>query len=69
MLNDKIRYTMKSESTGVHFTFCDRAEKLAREIKRLVEFNFVLVGVEGVDGFKCPPSENEFAHDSEGNLI
>lgn len=66
---DKIRYTMKSESTGVHFTFCDTSAKLVREIKRMVEFNFVLVGVEGVDGFKCPSPENEFAHASEGNLI
>lgn len=65
---DKIRYTMKSESTGVHFTFCDRVDVFAREVKRMVEFNFVLVGVDGVDGFKAPP-ENEFAHDSEGMLL
>lgn len=68
-MQDKIRYTMKSESTGVHFTFCDKPEKLAREIKCMTEFNFVLVGVEGIDGFKCPIQENEFAHDSERNLI
>jgi len=67
-MNEKIRYTMKSESTGVHFTFNDRPEVLVREIKRLVEFNFVLVGIDGVNGFKAP-AENEFAHDSEGGLL
>lgn len=65
---EKVRYTMKSESTGVHFTFCDRPEKLVREIKRMVEFNFVLIGIEGINGFVCP-NENEFAHDSEGNCL
>ncbi len=58
---DKIRYTMKSESSGLLFTFCDRVEVFAREVRRLVEFNFVLVGVEGLDGYKCP-IQNEFAH-------
>lgn len=62
---EKIRYTMRSESSGLSFTFCDKPEKLVREVKRLVEFNFVLVGIEGLDGFICP-SMNEFAHDSEG---
>lgn len=68
-MQDKIRYTLKSESTGLHFTFSDTPALLAREIKRMIEFNFVLIGVEGVDGFTCPPPENEFAHDAEGNLV
>ncbi len=65
---DRIRYTMQSESTGVRFTFSDRPMDLSREVRRLVEFNFILIGVDGIDGYKAPP-ENEFAHDADGICI
>lgn len=67
-MEDMIRYTMKSEATGICFTFSDPVGKLAREVRRLVEFNFILVGVDGVDGFKAP-IVNEFAHASNDGFI